>query len=83
VKVVIDIGVMRPVEATYENGLLKPEHPLQLRPGERVGVILVRRPDPSRWDLERIAAAVGSEDDELAALGVDDWSAELEREDTK
>jgi hypothetical protein len=54
-----------------------------LRPGERVGVILVRRPDPSRWNLERIAATVGSEDDDLATLGVDDWAADLDREDSR
>jgi predicted DNA-binding antitoxin AbrB/MazE fold protein len=74
---------MRPVEATYENGLLKPEQPLPLRPGERVRVILVRRPDPKRWDLERIARTVGADDDELASVGMDDWATALDREDTQ
>jgi len=49
---------MRPVEALYENGLLRPAKPLNLRPGERVGVIVVRQADPSRWDLVRLAALV-------------------------
>ena len=48
---------MRPVEALYENGLLRPAKPLNLRPGERVGLIVVRQADPSRWDLARLAAA--------------------------
>ncbi len=46
---------MSPVEARYENGLLKPAKPLHLRPGEMVGLIVVRRPDPSRWDFTRLA----------------------------
>lgn len=71
---------MRTVEALYENGLLRPAKPLNLRPGERVGLILVRRPDPSRWDLARLGACFG-EDEELANAGLDDWSADLDRED--
>lgn len=58
------MGVRR-VEDRYEDGLLKPEHPLPLRPGERVGVSLMRRPDPSRRDLARIAAA--ADEDQRAA----------------
>jgi predicted DNA-binding antitoxin AbrB/MazE fold protein len=41
--------------ARYEDGLLKPEKPLTLAPGERVALIVVRHPDPKRWDLERLA----------------------------
>lgn len=73
---------MRAVEALYEDGTLKPDHPLPLRSGERVGVILVRRPDPARWDLVRIAAA-SDEDLELAASGLDVWAADLDREDSQ
>lgn len=73
---------MRPVEALYENGLLKPAKPLNLRPGERVGLIVVRRSEPSRWDLERLGAA-GAEDIELANTGLDEFSAMLEREDSR
>jgi predicted DNA-binding antitoxin AbrB/MazE fold protein len=50
---------MRTVEALYEDGLLKPQTPLSLRPGERVGVIVVRQPDPSRWNLDRLAREAG------------------------
>jgi predicted DNA-binding antitoxin AbrB/MazE fold protein len=53
---------MKTVEALYEDGLLKPQTPLPLRPGERVAVIVLRRPDPSRWDLDRLAN-VGREED--------------------
>jgi predicted DNA-binding antitoxin AbrB/MazE fold protein len=73
---------MRPVEARYEDGILKPERPLPLRSGERVGVIVVRRPDPARWDLARIAAAAGNEDVELSTLGLD-WVDDLDRDDAR
>ena len=70
---------MRPVEARYEDGVLKPERPLPLRPGDRVGVIVLRRPDPARWDLRRLA--VGAEEDEaLVCVGLDDWADTLDRE---
>jgi predicted DNA-binding antitoxin AbrB/MazE fold protein len=69
---------VRPVEALYENGILRPAKPLNLRPGERVGVIVVRQPDSKRWDLARLAS---SEDVDLASAGLDDWAAALDRED--
>lgn len=72
---------MRPVEARFEDGLLKPERPLHLQPGERVGVIVVRRPDPARWDMKRLAAAHASEDDALSHAGLEDWAQALDRED--
>ena len=53
---------MRFIEARYEEGLLKPEAPLALTPGERVGLIVVRHPDPRRWNLERLAK-IGTEED--------------------
>ena len=65
---------MRPVEGLNENGLLRPAKPLNLRPGERVGLIVVRRSDPSRWDLKRLAAG----DVDLASAGLDDFGALLE-----
>lgn len=71
---------MRPVEALYENGTLKPAKPLNLRQGERVAVIVVRQPDASRWDLARLAS-LSAEDENLAAQGLDDWSAALDHED--
>ncbi len=51
---------MRFIEAHYEEGLLKPEAPLSLKPGERVALIVVRPPDPKRWNLARLAK-VGTE----------------------
>jgi predicted DNA-binding antitoxin AbrB/MazE fold protein len=74
------VSMMRPVEAEYENGLLKPAKPLRLRAGERVAVIIVRRPDPRRWDLKRLTRS-SNEDADLANAGLDDWAAALDRED--
>ena len=45
-----DDGV-RLVEAHYENGVLRPVERLGLRSGECVSLMVVRRPDPRRWDL--------------------------------
>lgn len=71
---------MRPVEAKYEGGLLRPAEPLPLRPGESVTLIVVRRPDPARWDMARLAASA-AEDEELARTGLEEWADELDRED--
>jgi predicted DNA-binding antitoxin AbrB/MazE fold protein len=75
------IDPMKLVEARYEKGLLKPTRPLQLRPGERVNLIVVRRPDPNRWNLDRLRKLSSSEDLELAEQGLSDWSATLDKED--
>lgn len=74
------LTAMRPVEARYEDGVLKPEKPLPLRAGDRVGVIVLRRPDPARWDLQRLAAAA-EEDEALASAGLDDWADTADGED--
>ena len=71
---------MRPVDAFYENGLLRPVSELPLRSGERVAVIVVRKADPARWNLTRLAAH-GDDDLALAEAGLDDWAAALDRED--
>ena len=71
---------MRPVEALYENGLLRPAKPLNLRPGERVALIVLRHSDPSRWDLSRLSANA-AEDLELASAGLDAFGANLDHED--
>ncbi len=71
---------MRPVDALYENGLLRPVSPLPLRPGERVALIVVRRPDSSRWDVTRLVAH-GDDDLALAEAGLEEWAAALDRED--
>jgi predicted DNA-binding antitoxin AbrB/MazE fold protein len=54
---------MRPVDALYKDGVLRPVSPLPLRAGERVALIVVRRPDSTRWDFTRLAA---HGDDDLA-----------------
>ena len=73
---------LRPVEACYEDGILKPVQPLQLRQGESVTVIVLRRPDSSRWDMKRLTA--GAADDEaLAAAGLDVWADGLDAEDRR
>ena len=72
---------MKLVEASYEKGLLRPTKPLALRPGERVNLIVVRRPDPKRWNLDRLAKSSTSEDLELAEQGLANWSVKLEEED--
>lgn len=71
---------MRPIEARYENGLLKPETPLTLRPGERVALIVVRRPDPKRWDLERLAKSGADEELALSEQGLAEWADALDAE---
>jgi len=42
---------MEVIEAELKDGVLRPMLRLPLRPGERVGIVVVRRPDPLRWDL--------------------------------
>ena len=73
---------MKPIEARYEGGVLRPTRPLALRPGERVGLIVLRRADPARWDLAKFATSESLEDGQLAECGLADWSRRLDREDT-
>ena len=74
---------MRLVEARYEKGILKPTEPLPLRSGESVNLIVVRRADPSRWDINRLAKSGNVEDLTLAEQGIEDWAAKLEEEDPR
>lgn len=62
-------------------GSLKPETPLALRPGERVALIVVRQPDASRWNLDRLAKSATSEDLSLAEQGLAEWADALDAED--
>jgi len=71
---------VRLIEAQYEGGLLRPSTPLALRPGERVGLIVVRKPDPSRWDFARLSKS-SAEDAALTEQGLEDWAASLDQED--
>jgi predicted DNA-binding antitoxin AbrB/MazE fold protein len=73
---------MRPVEACYEDGFLKPAQPLKLRQGEKVAVIVLRHPDPIRWDMKRLVADA-AEDETLAAAGLDAWADALDAEDRR
>jgi predicted DNA-binding antitoxin AbrB/MazE fold protein len=73
--------VMRPIEARYEEGLLRLETSLALRPGERVAVIVVRQPDPTRWRLDRLAEGSDEEDVVLAERGLSEWADTLDEED--
>jgi predicted DNA-binding antitoxin AbrB/MazE fold protein len=68
------------IDAEFKDGVLNPAKPLALRSGEHVGVLIVRRPDPARWDLQRLAD-LSDEDVSLAESGLDDWAETLERED--
>lgn len=53
---------MKVVEAQYDDGVLRPAERLDLRPGERANLIIVRRPDPSRWDLAKIVKTANADD---------------------
>lgn len=72
---------MRIIEARYEEGLLRPEAPLALKPGERVALIVVHPPDPSRWNLERLASSGAGDDVALAEQGLAEWADALDEED--
>jgi predicted DNA-binding antitoxin AbrB/MazE fold protein len=74
------MAAMRLIEARYEGGLLKPETPLALRQGERVALIVVRHPDPKRWDLDRLAKSGAEEDRLRAEQGLAEWADALDRE---
>jgi predicted DNA-binding antitoxin AbrB/MazE fold protein len=69
---------VRSVEALYENGALLPAERLGLRPGERVKLIVMRRADPSRWDLTRLAKTANGDDLHLANQGLAEWASSLE-----
>jgi predicted DNA-binding antitoxin AbrB/MazE fold protein len=75
------MGAMRLIEARYEEGLLKPERPLTLTPGERVALVVVRHPDPKRWNLDRLARGGKGEDRALAEEGLAEWAEALDREE--
>ena len=74
---------MELIEAEFENGVLRPACRLALREGERVGLLVVRRPDPARWDLDRLSKAACAGDLTLAEEGLGEWASALEREDGK
>ena len=71
------------IEADFENGFLRPTSPLRLRPGERVGIVLLRRPDPARWDIARLSKGATPDEDVLTEAGLAGWTAALDDEDGK
>jgi predicted DNA-binding antitoxin AbrB/MazE fold protein len=72
---------MEIIEAEFENGVLRPMRPLALRPGERVGIVVVRRPDPVRWNLARLSKIATADEEKLVEEGLGDWADALDRED--
>ena len=72
---------MAVIEAEFQNGVLRPIRRLSLRAGERVGIVVIRRPDPARWDLTRLSKPCAAADQKLAEEGLADWAAALDRED--
>ncbi len=74
---------MKPIEAEYSDGVLKPSQRLDLRQGEHVSVIVLRHPDPARWDLNRLANTGEEEDLALADQGIDEWCEMLAEEDAR
>ena len=73
----------RIVEAEYEKGMLKPSTPLALRSGERVQLIVIRQPDPKRWDLSRLAQRPATDEADLTKQGLEGWRANLDAEDRR
>jgi predicted DNA-binding antitoxin AbrB/MazE fold protein len=71
------------VQAEYEKGMLKPSTPLALRPGERVQLIVMRQPDPRRWDLARLAQKLAADEAGLTEQGLGGWAANLDEEDRR
>ena len=75
---------MEIIEAAFENGVLHPLHRLPLREGERVGIVVVRRPDPVRWDPGRfLKCGVSDDESRLAEEGLGEWAANLDDEDRR
>jgi predicted DNA-binding antitoxin AbrB/MazE fold protein len=72
---------MKTFAMRYEDGVLKPSKPLPLSPGESVEVVLIGPADPRLQNLQRFAAEHGEDLDFLTRVGLDEWSAMLERED--
>lgn len=70
---------MRTFDATVRAGALLPSEDLALPEGEMIRLVMVRRPDPARWELARLAHR--DEDDDLAEAGLREWAAALDRED--
>jgi predicted DNA-binding antitoxin AbrB/MazE fold protein len=71
---------MEVIEAEFNDGVLRPMRHLSLRPGERVGIVVVRRPDPARWDLARLSK-IAPDEKALTEAGLGEWETTLRHED--
>ena len=76
----VTVDRMEVIEAEFNDGVLRPMRRLPLRPGERVGIVVVRRPDPLRWDLTRLSKVIPDEDT-LTEGGLAEWERTLSHED--
>jgi predicted DNA-binding antitoxin AbrB/MazE fold protein len=68
------------IEAEFNDGVLRPMRHLSLRPGERVGLVVVRRPDHLRWNLARLSKVTSDESD-LTEAGLTNWETTPSHED--
>ncbi len=66
------------MEAQYENGILRPVEHLDLRSGEHVNLIVIRRPEPRRWELARLSSTSTQEDLTISEQGLADWADSLD-----
>ena len=55
--------------------------PLVTRHCLRVHLIVMRQPDPKRWDLSRLAQSPAADEAVLAEQGLEGWAANLDEED--
>ena len=70
---------MRTFAVRYEDGVLKPDHPLPFPPGQELSVTVVPPSDPRRWDLARLADSPSRDERYLTEAGLQDWSEMLDR----
>jgi predicted DNA-binding antitoxin AbrB/MazE fold protein len=66
---------VQPLDTRFEDGVLKSAERLDLRQGERVRLLVLRRSDPKPWDLKRLAAVPT----EAVELAMTDLGAEADR----
>jgi hypothetical protein len=48
-----------------------------------VRLIVVRKPDPRRWDFARFANRPGADEADLTEQGLEDWAVNLDEEDDR
>ena len=68
-------------EATFRESVLGADRPMRLEAGQHVTVTTCSAPVASRWDFSRLAAAASADEQALASLGLDAWTAMLDAED--